>query len=290
MNTNKSRIYILIAAALIIAVGFAVVRTVLVVNYYNVDEGLYSREAVGVTTARVMFAAALLLICVLTFVLLRPVEYKKMPEGNHGTVYTAALCGFMYISSALLGGWYFLPELFRNAFMKTSSSVAISGSHWTYVVLFVSFCATLLFSVLSSLYYFWCASTETKLKKLNYKLLSLMPILWGVAYLVYLYFKKDTVINSPERAVTQLSVIAVMLCATAEARFHLGIARYRTYAALCLVSVMCVTVACVPTFLLHAFWLLPLSAETVFCVLQVALAAYIVTRLISVTGHEPSDS
>ena len=63
MNANKSRIYILIAAALIIAVGFAVVRTVLVVNYYNVDEGLYSREAVGVTPARVMFAAALLLIC-----------------------------------------------------------------------------------------------------------------------------------------------------------------------------------------------------------------------------------
>ena len=53
MTTDKSRIYILIAAALIIAVGFAAVRVILVVNYYDVEEGLYAVNAVGVTAARI---------------------------------------------------------------------------------------------------------------------------------------------------------------------------------------------------------------------------------------------
>ena len=289
MNTNKSRIYILIAAALIIAVGVAVARTVLVINYYNVDEGLYAKGSTGITAMRVVFGAALVLVCVLAFVLLRPVKYKKLPEANHAVVFTGAMCGFMFISSAILGGWYFIPDLFKNAFSKSFQYTAISSSHTTHVVLFFSFCATLLFSLLSSLYYFWCASTETKLNKLNYRLFSFMPILWGIAYLVFMYFKNDTVINSQERAILQLSVITVMLCATAEARFHFGIARFRVYAAVYLCAVMSVIVACVPNFLLTAFWMIPFSAETVFCVLQVALAAYMLSRLISIVRSEPEE-
>ena len=101
--------------------------------------------------------------------------------------------------------------------------------------------------------------------------------------------KNDTVINSQERAILQLSVITVMLCATAEARFHFGIARFRVYAAVCLCAVMSVIVACVPNFLLTAFWMIPFSAETVFCVLQVALAAYMLSRLISIVRSEPEE-
>lgn len=280
MNTDKSKIYILLAAALIIAVGFAVVRSILVVNYYDVEEGLYAVSAVGVTAARILFAVSLLLLGALPLLLIKKREFKRMPEANHGVVFTAAVCGFMYISSAILVSYYFLPGCFKNVFG------AKGGVNGIDVVLLIMLLLAVIFGLASSLYYFWCAATTTKLKKLPYRLFSLMPVLFGIFYLVYMYFKKDSVMNSPERTITQLSTIAVMIYCVAEARFHFGIARYRTYVAVSLMTVAAVIVACAPGFLLTAFWVMPFTTETVYEVLQLAVAVYIVFRLISVAGSE----
>lgn len=279
MNTDKSRIYLLIAAALILAVGFAVVRVILVVNYYDVEQGLYAASAVGVTAARILFGASLLLLAVLAFLLVKKREFKQMPEANHGVVFTGAMCGFMFISSSVLISYYFLPSHFKAVF--GSRSVAAMD-----IVMFIMLLLAVLFGLASSLYYFWCAATTTKLKKLPYRLFSLMPVLWGIFYLIYMYFKDDTVMNSPERMITQLSTIAVMVYCVSEARFHFGIARYRTYTAIALIAVTTVIVTCAPGFLLTAFWVMPFSTETVYEVLQLAMAAYIIFRLISTAGSE----
>ena len=286
MNNDKSRIFILIAAALILAAGFALVRAVLVVNYYDVEEGLYQKNAGGVTATRIIFAAVLVLLGVLAFLLLKKRSFASLPEANHGVVFTGALCGFMCISSALLSAWYFMPSLFKAVFKSTAAGKTRTNN----VVLFVMLCLSVLFSLLSSLYFFWCASTETKLKKLNYKLFSLMPVLWGVFYLIYMYFGKGTVINSQERLIQEFSVIMVVMYCLSEARFHFGLARYRTYAAVSLIAVVSVITAAVPNFILTAFWVMPFSAETVYAVMQLAIVAYIICRLISVAcGSEKTE-
>lgn len=284
MNTGKSRIYILIAVALIVAVGFAAVRAILVVNYYNVDEGLYAANAAGVTPTRIMFAVSLLLLGAAPFLLVKKREFEKMPEANHGVVFTGAMCGFMFISSAILVSYYFLPGCFMAVFGGKSSNV--NGID---VVLLIMILLMIIFSIASALYYFWCASTTTKLKKLPYKLFSLMPVLFCIFYLIYMYFKKDTVMNSPERMITQLSAITVMVYCVSEARFHFGIARYRLYVAMSLVTVAAVIVACVPGFLLTAFWVMPFTTETIYEILQLAIAAYIIFRLVSVAGSEETE-
>ena len=284
MNTDKSKIIILIVAALIIAVGFAVVRTILVINYYDVEEGLYQVNATGVTATRIVFGASLILLGVISFFTLKKRGFQKMPESNHGVVFTASLCGFMFISSGALISYYFLPPLFKTVFgsgMKLSSY--IKSDDGINVLLLAMLLLAVIFSFVSALYYFWCASTTTKLKKLNYKLLSLMPVFWAVFYLVYMYFNKETVINSPERSVMQLSVVAVMIYFTSEARFHFGIANIRAYTAISLMTVTAVIFACAPRFLLTAFWVMPFSTETVYAVLQLALSTYIIFRLVSVT-------
>ncbi|MBQ7700513.1 MAG: hypothetical protein IJT49_09255 [Clostridia bacterium] len=278
MSSNKSRIYILIAAALILAVGFAAVRAILVVNYYDVEEGLYASDATGITAVRILFGASLLLLGVLSFLLVKKREFKQMPEANHGVVFTGAMCGFMFISSAILVSYYFLPSHFKTVFGSNHGGIDI--------VLLIMLLLTVLFGLASSLYYFWCAATTTKLKKLPYRLFSLMPVMFFIFYLVFMYFKKDTVMNSPERTITQLSAIAVMVYCVAEARFHFGIARYRTYTAVSLIAVTSVIVACVPGFLLTAFWVMPFTTETVYEVLQLAMAAYIIFRLISTATAE----
>lgn len=285
MNSDKSKLLILIAAALIIAAGFAVLRLILVINYYDVEEGLYQADAQGVTATRAAFGVSLILLFGIAFFLTKKRKFKQMPEANHGVVFTAALCGFMFISSAILVSYYFLPSLFKEVFgsgMKLSAYLA-SGGNWKKLLLLIMLLLTVIFGLVSSLYYFWCASTTTRLKKLNYKLLSLMPVFFCIFYLVYMYFKTDTVINSPERSIMQLSTIGVMLYFVAEARFHFGVASYKVYTAISLVTVAAVTVACVPRFILTAFWVMPFSVETVFSVLQAAVAAYIVFRLFSVT-------
>ena len=289
MKTDKSKIYILIAAALIVAVGFTVVRIILVVNFYNVEEGLYAANAAGVTAVRIMFAAVLLLLGVLPFVLVKKREFKQLPEANHGVVFTGAMCGFMFISSAFLVLYYVVikPLVDKNCTHEGIYGELFSKTNGKPVtVLVIMMILTVIFGIASSLYYFWCAATTTKLKKLPYKLFSLMPVLSCMFYLIYMYFSTDTVMNSPERTVTQLSVIVVMLYSVAEARFHFGIARYRMYIAISLITVAAVIVTCVPGFLLTAFWMMPFSSKTIYEVLQLAVAAYIVFRLISTAGSE----
>lgn len=292
MKTDKSKIYILIAAALIIAVGFAVVRIILVVNFYNVEEGLYGANSAGVTAVRIMFALVLLLLGVLPFILVKKREFKKLPDANHGVVFTGAMCGFMFISSAILVLYYVVIKpladkncsregIYGELFQKTSGKPS--------TVLIIMIILTVIFGIASSLYYFWCAATTTKLKKLPYKLFSLMPVMSCIFYLVYMYFNSDTVMNSPERTITQLSTIAVMLYCVAEARFHFGIARYRMYIAVSLITVTAVIVTCVPGFLLTAFWMMPFSSKTIYEVLQLAIAAYIVFRLISTTDSDTEE-
>jgi len=291
MNTDKSKIFILIAVALLVAIGFAVVRVILVVNYYDVEEGLYQSNAVGVTAARVSFCVSLLVLGAVAFFIVKKRQFKKLPEANHGVVFTAALCGFMFISSAILVSYYFLPPLFKEIFgsgMKLSAYLK-TGVNWKNLVLLITLLLAVIFSLVSSLYYFWCASTTTRLKKLNYKLLSLMPVFFSIFYLVYMYFKTDTVINSPERSMMQLSMVLVMLYFVAEARFHFGIGSYKVYSAISLITVATVVVACVPRFALTAFWVMPFSAETVYSVLQLAVAAYILSRLCSITCSKEPD-
>ena len=284
MNTNKSKILILITAALIIAVGFAVVRTILVINYYDVEEGLYQVNATGVTATRIAFGVSLVLLGVASFFTFKKRKFEKMPESNHGVVFTASLCGFMYISSGALISYYFLPSLFKAVFGSGKSlSAYIKSDDGINVLLLIMLLLAVIFSLVSALYYFWCASTTTKLKKLNYRLLSMMPVLWAVFYLVYMYFNKDTVINSPERSVMQLSVVAVMIYFTSEARFHFGIANNRVYTAISLMTVTAIIFACAPRFILTAFWVMPFSTDTVYAVLQLALAVYIIFRLLSVS-------
>ena len=71
MKTDKSKILILIAAALIIAVGFAAVRIILVINYYDVEEGLYQAKAPGVTASRVAFGVSLVILGAASFFLMK---------------------------------------------------------------------------------------------------------------------------------------------------------------------------------------------------------------------------
>ena len=281
MKNDKSKIFILTAAALIIALGFAVVRVIFVVNYYNTEEGLYSANAPGVTAARIMFAVCLLVFGVLPFILLKKREYKRLPESNHGVVFTGALCGFMFISSSILVSYYFIiKEMLGSSVTGFFKAAKVND-----MILFVSLVLAVIFGLLSSLYFFWSAATTMKMKKLNNRIFSMMPVLFCIFYLIYTYFRKDSVINSQERMILQLSVITVMLYFLSEARFHFGIARYRLYISASLISVCSIIVACIPNFMLSAFWRMGFSSDTVFSVLQVAVAAYIISRLICVVSY-----
>lgn len=272
MNSDKSRSFWITAAVILFSLAFAVVRIVITVNYYDVSETLYSAGAENVGIVRVVYAASLLLLGVFAFIAAPKKKYKELPEASHGVVFTGSLCGFMFISSVILEIVYFFADI------RKSSGTAV----------FVLFLLSLAFCVLSSLYYFWSAST-TLFRKMNYRILSIMPSLWAACYAVTVYFSKNTVINSPERLIIQFSVIMVMLYAISEARFHFGIARPRLYIAVSAVTVVAIITACVPNFLLTAFWFLPFSSDTVFSVLQVGIAMYIIQRMISVINAKTEE-
>ena len=272
MINDKSRCGWIAAVVVLLAVAFAVVRIIITVTYYDVFESLYRTGAENVTVLRIVFAVSLLALGVFAFFFAPKKKYKELPEATHGVVFTGSLCGFMFISSVILEIVYFYGSV------RKSSGKAV----------FLLFVMSLVFCIFSSLYYFWTAST-TLFRKVNYKILSVMPSLWAACYAVTIYFSKSTVINSPERMIIQFSVVMIMLYTVSEARFHFGIARPRLYIAVSAITIVSIVTACVPNFLLTAFWFLPFSSDTVFSVLQLGIAMYILQRMISVMNAKTEE-
>ena len=272
MINDKSRCGWIAAVVVLLAIAFAVLRIIITVTYYDVYESLYRAGSENVTVMRIVFASSLLALGIFAFFFTPKKNYKELPESTHGVVFTGSLCGFMFISSVILELVYFYGSVRRSSNK----------------VVFLLFVLSLVFCVFSSLYYFWSAST-TLFRKVNYKILSVMPSLWAACYAVTIYFSKSTVINSPERMIIQFSVIMIMLYTVSEARFHFGIARPRLYMAVSAITVVSIVTACVPNFLLTAFWFLPFSSDTVFSVLQLGIAMYILQRMISVMNAKTEE-
>ena len=154
MTLTKRNIYILIALNGVFIIVFTVMRVFLMVNYYDVNEGLYVNDAYGVTVFNIAFLLACVIIGGLGLLQKPTQEYKKLPPSGNGVVFTGALCGFMFLSSLIIQCVYFLMS-------------AWNGNTTGEKILFV---ASLLFTIPSALYYFRCAST-TKMQRVNYQLL-----------------------------------------------------------------------------------------------------------------------
>lgn len=264
MTHSKKTIYTLILLCAVLALAFIAIRAVQIVTLYDITEGHFRAGSDAVVIASGMCGAVALILFVLGFLPKPGKSFGQSSSPSHVTVFSGALCGFMFVSAFFIQIFYFAKD------------VTASGSLGEKILFFSSLVMTL-----PTAAYFFKAASTLKMKKLNVEVLSLCPIIWCILYLVFTYFRADLTMNSPTRLAYQVALIAAMLCTVLEARSRIGIPKNRLYVAMSLASVFLIFVISIPDFLLSSFWLLPFGIQTVYSATLTAYGVYVLARLAS---------
>ncbi len=266
MKSTKKLLLPLIITSLITGPVFAILRVLLMTNFYDTEEKLYKygTDLPDIFIGVLALTFAILGVCAL---FVKPNKFNSaLPPANIPITFSGAFCGFLFISSTVLQIFYFSADVFD------SKKIAYK----------ILFSLMLVFGLLSSLYFFKISATSS-LHFFSMKYLSLCPILWAIFYLVFTYFDESVIINNPERELVHLAAIASLLYFTAESRYHLGIAKPRIYFSISMISVIAIFAISVPNVLLTANGILDFNTHTIYSFCQIGILLYIITRVFSFT-------
>ncbi len=266
MKSTKRLLLPLILTTLTVGPVFAVLRILLMTNYYDTEEKLYKFGTDLPEIFLTVLALTFLIIGVCALFIKTNNFNTVLPEANIPITFSGAFCGFLFISSTVLQGVYFAPAVF-------------SHDKGAFKILFV---LMLVFGLMSSLYFFKVSATS-KLNFLDIKYLSFCPMLWAIFYLIFTYFDESVIINNPERELVHLAAITSMLFFTAESRYHLGIAKPKIYFSIAMISAVAIFAISVPNVILTASGTLGFTTHTIYSFCQIGILLYIITRLFSFT-------
>ncbi len=270
MKSTRRLLLPLLCASLVTGAALAVLRTFLMMNYYNTEESLYKAGTDLPGTFFLVFSIAFFLIGICG-AFIKPNGFNSvMPCVNIPVTFSGAFCGFLFTSASILQLVYFAKEVLEAE--KISYNIIFFGM--------------ILFGLLSALYFFKVSATSS-LRILSEKYTSFSPIIWAIFYLIFIYFDSSVVLNNPERELIQLAAIASLLYCTSESRYQLGIAKPRLYFPVALASIIILLVVNVPNVILTAVGVLRFTTHTIYSFSQIGLLLYIITRIFSFTTSKP---
>ncbi len=234
-RTARNIIYYLLCA-LVLAVGGIVLRTYALFNCFDKEIGYYAVDAVLPDVFHILCIAVCILALVFVFILPtnKKYEYKSRISvgicGKVGSIF--ALVGTAtYASYSLVSLSDDMPAAFGPV-AKTSVISAVS--------LFV-----LIFGVLSAIYFLLVFFGKTK-KGDNHALFGYCSILFVLMILAKSYFDFYTTMNSPNKLLSQTTLMFCMLYMLCELRFSLKISAPRLYGGLSVAAIYFTFVSSIP--------------------------------------------
>ena len=225
----------------------------------------------------------LLLVCCIAlfsvyFFIKPPKKSAVIPQSTVASLFASSLCGFFFISSMFL-------VLYINFDFFANSGITIAWRSGEKIEV-IAFIATLILSLPAAAFFLKAESTKNS-DDTAVKVLSFFPILWGISYLIYLYFDNSVVINNSEKIYAQLSVILIMLYMTSEARYRIAKPKHHLHLALSLVTIVVTMTYCIPNLILTVMLVLPFDTFSIYSGLQVAILLYVVIRTFQFASPKP---
>ena len=201
MNNKNLKYNLYLGITLLFALMSVIIRTVLLISYFDRDIGYYSHGTVlpGIHTvilcASVIFAASFLLAT-------RKDECEEKKFRNSGIfIFSSSLCAFMLIASLLL--------TFTKADTTLEKIAAFTAAP-------------------AALYFLSALIRSADTAKLRTLFGFFVPI-WGTLNLAVIYFDSFVAINAPNKIIEQMAFICVMLFFLYELRIHLNKQKPKLY-------------------------------------------------------------
>lgn len=261
-----------VAAALILAIA----RTMLMVNFFDCKAEMYENT----TTVPVLFRILTGIVCVFlctSYIFFRnkTVSGAAFRNVSLKTVFTSSLCCFMMFSYFIVTVYGMFANGFSQyAVFSSASSQANERSRLIFLTLH------LILLIPAAIYFFRVASAFKNVGN-AFCVLSMITVVWLMVLLIATYLDISVSFNSPNKILSQICLIAVMLYMVYETRFNMGIPRLRFYLPISFMTIVLCTMFSVSNLILSTFSLIEFQHDTVFDVMMLTFALYITSRCLS---------
>lgn len=263
-NDSTRKIFcLLFIITIVLSLAAAIFQTVLYLNRYDETLMLYKRGQTPTVFYIVCTVVGILLL--LSFLLFRRDSVpQSLAQPGRLINFAALFCGFFLASSILLYLIYFLSGITPDMSVLRMASIV---------------------TALPAALYFLVTALSTQPSRKLLALSGFFIVIWGLLFLLNLYFDMSVPMTSPARPLGYLSLFAIMFYFLLEIRFILGSAKPRLYLSVSLMSIFVLSLTCVPNFILIATGLRT-SNDSIFHIAEACILFYILTRMISVlTGR-----
>ena len=212
----------------LIALSTVVIRTVALFLHFDVETGYFSNKILISVSDYIVIGAS---VFFLTYIISARRDISLIPDFTSAATYiptgivSAALL-FMPFSliKRAVATLDFIDELRESPFQSSLSQIPAQR------LLFVILIVTALFSVASLVHFALTALVEShsNSKRANF---GLCTVVFLSLYAMYLYFSTDLPINSPNKALDQMSYLFAAVFFLYETRLSFGRERWRPYIA-----------------------------------------------------------
>ena len=264
MNENKKVAWLYVVLTVIASAVAVVFQYILLNDYAEASTGLYPRDAMTPVAFYVFLAIAAVLVCMSSIMLRKdviPTEPKRF------TWYNGVVSACAAIAVIVSGAKFFKDSgLFDGmASFKTINKLELAGACMAFFA-GAYFVSILLLG-----------------KKTNniVPLLSFFVVLWTLFYLLNICFDKNVLVNSPAKALRQLSLIFLMIFQLLESRALIGKSKPRLYFVFSLLSVVFMSASVFPELIMWYKGDRVLTLDATYLIYFSVIVVYVLTRAIS---------
>jgi uncharacterized membrane protein len=237
-----------LASSLVIGIGLAVWRIVLMFQYYDPYNNEYASQAKApLQTLGYVIAFALLLMAT-SYFFIRKNRFENLPAScNQISVFASALLGFVFLAVACLIALYYAKELFAQTSATTFRFLRLTS----FALLF------------PSALYFIINATSRCSEKMK-KVFSFFPTLFAVIFLATSYINPIYNYTDPNHNLCNISICSLVLFFLFETRACATNRTDATRFVFSLIALVCTLVYILPIFILMAFWELSTGLDLLF--------------------------
>lgn len=260
-------------AACAAAVFAAAADIVVMLRYYDSAVNLYAASPIP-TALNITIGAVTVVLLLSGLFVKRGALGDKLSQMSQFSVFASGLCGFLCAATALMRVYEYFTGAFTVAAGNTSAIFA---------------CIAAVFAIPACIY-FIAGAVKSSFAQKPKIITGFFVIIWGAFTLVSAYFDMTTPLNCPPRIINQVACIAIMIYMLYELRFPLDAARPRHFVSFGCAALFILAVNGISVTALTFLGIFAVGYQTVFAIFQVAMALYILSRLLTLTGKPHAEN
>ena len=281
--SKKKLLSIYFIAALILSAFFAITQIICYKNCFDLSVNHFKSGSVLPTVIYILLAISCIFI-LSSALIFKSNKPRRTPKTSDSDVWANAVMSFFFFAIAAVEVLLYIIRIAKSFALYDSRAgffeVIFSGIT-KYLrgerVENLFILLSVVFAVLSGIYFFFCASKKARTKTIIY--FSLFPSVFGICDLIAVYFSQNVTHNSPLKITAELSALVFMVYFLSECKDIAGVSESANFnIASLLLALVILSAFSIPRVILTIAGFFSFDADFIYYVLHLATVVYIISK------------